>query len=584
MLPNLRRFVVIYRGYVRPLIVSQVLLAIATLFTLLIPLTIQHLLDDGLLKGDRDAAMRSVLWMVLFASLSAIFTIANGWYAVQFAERTAHAVRMCLYKKIQTFAFGNLDRFPTSDLMVRMTSDVNAIKAAIQFVILSLVQAPVMFIGALFLILQNSPALTWILWIVIPIVAVILIFFVSKLGVLFEARQARLDDLNNILQEDLSGIRVVKAFVQNDYETRRYDRANRAFRKASLRPMQYAGFLQPTLYLIINLAVAAVLWFGGIAVVGGQMTVGEILAFSQYLTTILVPLIVLAVITPQITAAEASAERMFVVMDAIPTVSDPPQPLKLDPTQIQGRIVFENVDFGYPSKDGQPPTPVLKNINLTIEPGQTVAFLGATGSGKSTLVNLIPRFYDVTRGQITIDGIDVRKIALEDLHALVGIALQEAVLFSGKIRDNICYGRPDASEDEMLTAARAADADRFVSQLPEGYDAPVARRGTNFSGGQRQRLSIARALVVRPKILILDDSTSALDVATEARVQDAIENLMQKTPTLFVAQRISTVITADRIFIMEAGEIVAAGTHEELLRTSPLYAEISQSQLGGVPA
>lgn len=584
MLPNLRRFVVIYRGYVRPLLVSQVLLAIATLFTLLIPLMIQHLLDDGLLKGDRDAAIRSVLWMVLFASLSAIFTIANGWYAVQFAERTAHAVRMYLYKKIQTFAFGNLDRFPTSDLMVRMTSDVNAIKAAIQFAILSLVQAPVMFIGALFLILQNSPVLIWILWIVIPIVVVILIFFVSKLRALFEARQARLDDLNNVLQEDLSGIRVVKAFVQSDYENHRYDRANRAFRKASLRPMQYAAFLQPTLYLIINLAVAAVLWFGGIAVVKGQMTVGEILAFSQYLTTILVPLIVLAVITPQITAAEASAERMFAVMDAIPDVSDPPHPLELDSTQIQGRIVFENVDFSYPAKDGQPPTPVLKNINLTIEPGQTVAFLGATGAGKSTLVNLIPRFYDVTSGRIAIDGIDVREIALEDLHAIVGVALQEAVLFSGKIRDNICYGRPDASEDEMLTAARAADADSFVSQLPEGYDAPVARRGTNFSGGQRQRLSIARALAVRPKILILDDSTSALDVATEARVQDAIENLMQKTPTLFVAQRISTAISADRIFIMEAGEIVAAGTHEELLRTSPLYVEISQSQLGGVPA
>ncbi|MBE9012982.1 ABC transporter ATP-binding protein [Pseudanabaenaceae cyanobacterium LEGE 13415] len=583
MLPNLRRFVVIYRGYIRPLVTSQVLLAIATLFTLLIPLMTQRLLDDGILKGDRDATIRSVLWMVLFAALSAIFTIANGWYAVQFAERTAHAVRMYLYKKIQTFEFGNLDQFPTSDLMVRMTSDVNAIKAAIQFVILSLMQAPVMFIGALYLIFQNSPTLVWILWIVIPIVVVILIFFVSKLGALFEARQARLDDLNNVLQEDLSGIRVVKAFVQNDYENHRYDRANRAFRKAALRPMQYAAFLQPMLYLIINLAMAAVLWFGGISVTQGQMTVGEILAFSQYLTTILVPLIVLAVITPQITAAEASAERMFAVMDTVPDVPDPAHPLKLSSTQIQGRIVFENVYFSYSNPDGQPPIPVLKNINLTIEPGQTVAFLGATGSGKSTLVNLIPRFYDVTSGRITIDGIDVREIALEDLHALIGIALQEAVLFSGKIRDNVCYGKPDASEDEMVVAAQAADADRFVNQLPEGYDAPVARRGANFSGGQRQRLSIARALVVRPKILILDDSTSALDVATEARVQDAIENLMQKTTTIFVAQRISTVITADRIFVMEAGEIAASGTHEELLQTSPLYAEISQSQLGGVP-
>lgn len=584
MLPNIRRFITIYRGYERPFVVSQVLLAIATLFTLLIPLMTQVLLDEGLLKGDRDATVNSVLWMILFAVCGAVFTIANGWYAVQFAEHTAHAVRMYLYKKIQTFSFGNLDQFPTSDLMVRMTSDVNAIKAAVQMVILSLVQAPVMFLGALFLIYRNSPSLTWILGIVLPIVIVVLVFFVNKMGALFEIRQKQLDDLNSVLQEDLSGIRVVKAFVQSDYENHRYDRANQSFRKASLRPMQYAAFLQPALYLIINLATAAVLWFGGLSAAEGTVTVGEIVAFTQYLATILMPLVVLAMLTPQMTAAEASAERMFAVMDSVPVVPDSPNPVELPPERTRGRIVFENVCFGYPVKDGQPPTPVLKNINLTIEPGQTVAFLGATGAGKSTLVNLIPRFYDVTSGRITIDGVDVRDIALTDLHDIVGITLQESVLFSGKIRDNVCYGRPDATEDEMVAAAAAADAHSFVSHIPEGYDAPVARRGTNFSGGQRQRLSISRALTMQPKILILDDSTSALDMATEARVQDAIKGLMNQTTTLFVAQRISTVITADCIFVMEAGEIIASGTHEQLLRTCPLYREICDSQLGGVPA
>ena len=584
MLPNLRRFIAIYRGYTRPFAISQMLLAIATIFTLLIPLMTQKLLDEGLLKGDRDATVSSVLWMVLFAVISAVFTIANGWYAVQFAERTAHAVRMYLYGKIQTFSFGNLDQFSTSDLMVRMTSDVNAIKSAVQLVILSLVQAPVMFVGAIFLIYRNSPSLMWILWVVLPIVIVVLGFFINKMGALFEIRQQKLDDLNNVLQEDLSGMRVVKAFVQNDYENRRYDRENQSFRKASLHPMQYASFLQPTLYLIVNLAMAAVLWFGGIYVTQDRVTVGEIVAFTQYLTTILVPLIILAITIPQVTAAEASAERMFVVMDAVPTVPDSVRPLEPAPDQTQGRIVFENVDFSYPSKDGQTPTAVLKNINLTIEPGQTVAFLGATGSGKSTLINLIPRFYDVTSGRITLDGVDVRQIPLEELHDRVGIALQESVLFSGKIRDNVCYGRPDASEDEMVESAQAADAHSFVSSIPEGYDAPVSRRGANFSGGQRQRLSIARAIAVRPKILILDDSTSALDMATEARVQDAIKALMKQTTTLFVAQRISTVITADQIFLMEAGEIIATGNHEQLLRISPLYQEICQSQLGGVPA
>ncbi len=584
MLPNLRRFIAIYRGYTRPFVISQVFLTIATLFTLLIPLMTQKLLDEGLLKGDRDATVSSVLWMVLFAVVSAVFTIANGWYAVQFAERTAHAVRMYLYGKIQTFSFGNLDQFSTSDLMVRMTSDVNAIKAAVQLVILSLVQAPVMFVGAIFLIYRNSPSLLWILWVVLPIVIVVLGFFINKMGALFEIRQQKLDDLNNVLQEDLSGMRVVKAFVQNDYENRRYDRENQAFRKASLHPMQYASFLQPTLYLIVNLAMAAVLWFGGVYVTQGRVTVGEIVAFTQYLTTILVPLIILAITIPQVTAAEASAERMFMVMDAVPQVPNSTRPMESALDQTQGRIVFENVDFSYPSKSGQTPTAVLQNINLIIEPGQTVAFLGATGSGKSTLINLIPRFYDVTSGRITLDGVDVRAIPLEDLHDMVGIALQESVLFSGKIRDNVCYGRPDATEDEMVESAEAADAHSFVSNIPEGYDAPVSRRGANFSGGQRQRLSIARAIAVRPKILILDDSTSALDMSTEARVQDAIKGLMNQTTTLFVAQRISTVITADQIFLMEAGEIIATGNHEQLLRISPLYQEICKSQLGGVPA
>lgn len=584
MLPNVRRFITIYKGYERPFWVSQGLLAIATVFTLLIPLMVQSLIDQGLLQGDRDATVQSVLWMVLFAVLAAVFTIANALYAVTFAEYTAHAVRMFLYRKIQTFSFGNLDQFSTSDLMVRMTSDVNAIKSAIQLVILSLAQAPVMFIGALVLIYLNSPSLMWILVIVIPLIVAILVVLVTKLGPLFKIQQQKLDRLNNVLQENLAGVRVVKAFVQSEYENRRYDRANRDLLKASLLPMQYAAFLSPSLYLVVNVAIAAVLWFGGQRLIQGAVTVGEILAFTQYLSTLLVPLVVLAVIAPQLTAAEASAQRMFAVLDALPTVPDAQTPTTITPATAQGRIVFENVSFSYAERDGQAGLPVLQDINLTIEPGQTVAFLGATGSGKSTLVNLIPRFYDVTAGQITIDGVDVREIPIETLHQLVGVALQESVLFSGKVRDNVCYGKPEATEDDMIEAAQAADAHGFVSAIPEGYDAAVARRGANFSGGQRQRLAIARAVTVKPKVLILDDSTSALDMATEARVQDAIKRLMAETTTLFVAQRISTVITADRIFLLEAGRIVAQGTHEELLRSSSLYQDIYQSQLGGVPA
>lgn len=583
-LPNLRRFIQIYRGYERPFWMSQVFLAISALFTLLIPLMSQSLIDDGIIPGNRDAMVRAVLWMVLFAVCSAVFTIANAYYAVQFAERTAHAVRMRQYRKIQTFTFGNLDQFPTSDLMVRMTSDVTAIKGAVQQVILSLAQAPVMFVGALILIYHNSPGLMWILLLVIPAVLGILAVFLFKISPLFEVQQQKLDDLNQVLQESLAGVRVVKAFVQGDYENRRYDRANQAFRQASLHPMRYVAALQPSFFLIVNLATALVLWFGGRAVSQGESTVGELMAFTQYLVTILMPLVVLAVITPQVTAAEASAERMFEVMDTLPNIDQPSQPVLPSATEAtQGRLVFENVSFGYPAPPGDTPTPVLRNISLTIEPGQTVAFLGATGSGKSTLVNLIPRFYDVTEGRILIDGIDVRDLAPETLHQWVGIALQEAVLFSGTVRENVGYGRPEAEQEELVAAAAAADAHGFISTMPEGYDAPVARRGSNFSGGQRQRISIARALAVQPRILILDDSTSALDMATEARVQEAVQNLMAATTKLYVAQRISTVLTADCIFLLEAGELVAQGTHETLLATSPLYQDIYQSQIGGAP-
>lgn len=584
MLPYVRRFITIYKGYERPFWVSQVLLAIATIFTLLIPLMTQILLDEGLLKGNEDATIQSVLWMILFAVLSAVFTIWNGWYAVQFSEGTAHAMRMRLYKKLQTFEFGNLDRFSASDLQVRMSSDITVIKTAVQLVVLYLAQAPVMFIGALILIYLNSPQLMWILLIAIPAVLVVMGIYIGKVQPLFERRQRTLDSVNNVMQENLAGIRVVKAFVQSQSENQRFDQVNRMLLKASLHPMNYAMILQPSLVLIINLCTAFVMWFGGISLAQGQITVGSIVAFTQYLGSIMMPLVVIAWVAPQFTAADASAERLFEVVDTLPAIADAPQISTIAPAPASGQIVFENVSFHYPVVDGSAPAPILSNINLTIAAGQTVAFLGATGCGKSTLVNLIPRFYDVTAGRITLDGQDIRQIPLQRLRQLVCIALQEAVLFSGTVRDNLAYGQPDASEEDLLAAAIAADADGFIRAIPEGYDAIVKRRGTNFSGGQRQRLSIGRAIAVQPSVLIFDDSTSALDMATEARVQSAIKAMMAKTTTLFVAQRISTVITADQIILLDQGEIVAQGNHDTLLQTSPLYQEIYQSQLGGVSA
>lgn len=584
MLPNLRRFVCFYRGYERPFWISQGLLAIATIFTLLIPLMTETLLDDGLLQDNQAVMVESVLWMVLFAVLSAVFTIWNGWYAVRFSEFTAHSVRMGLYKKVQTFEFANLDRFSASDLQVRMSSDITIIKTAVQLVILYLAQAPVMFIGALILIYLNSPELMWILLIAIPAILVLMWIYIGKVQPLFQVRQQQLDGVNEVMQENLAGIRVVKAFVQSAYENRRFGRENQALKQASLHPMNYAMILQPSLVLVVNVCTAMVIWFGGVSLTQGVATVGSIVAFTQYLGSILMPLVILAWVAPQFTAAEASAERLFEVIDTVPAIADAPQIKPPDSTSATGRLVFDNVSFHYPADQAKDCEPVLCDINLTIEPGQTVAFLGATGCGKSTLVNLIPRFYDATAGRITLDGQDIREIPLEKLRQQVCIALQEAVLFSGTVRDNLAYGYPEATEDELVAAAIAADADGFVRAIPEGYDAMVKRRGTNFSGGQRQRLSIGRAIAVHPSVLILDDSTSALDMATEARVQDAIKGMMATTTTLFVAQRISTVIAADQIFLLERGRIIARGTHDELLQSSSLYQEIYESQLGGVPA
>lgn len=583
MIPNLWRFIAIYRGYERPFWISQGMLALATLFTLLIPLMTQSLIDDGILQKNQDATIQYVLWMVLFAVLSSIFTISNTWYAVQFAERTAHAVRMRLYTKIQELSVGNLERLSTSDLMVRMVSDVNAIKLTVQIVIVSLGQSPVMLIGALILIYLNSPGLMWILLIAIPLILLILVFYTLKTSLLFKIRQQALDRLNKVLQENLTGVRVVKAFVRRNYENRRFDSTNQELRRATLHPMQYTAFLQPSLLLVISLATAAGLWFGEVLFTQGNITVGQILAFTQYLINILIPLIVLVVIAPQVIAAEASAGRMFEVLDTVRDVPEPSHPQPIDPATVKGRIVFENVSFQYWTDNNEfdSKMAVLKHINLIIEPGQTVAFLGATGSGKSTLVNLIPRLYDANEGSISIDGVDVRDIPLTTLRQIVGIALQETILFSGTVRENICYGQPDATDDVMVTAAKTADAHKFICAIPEGYDAKVTRQGTNFSGGQRQRLSIARALTVQPKVLILDDSTSALDMATEAHIQNAIKDLMAEKTVVYVAQRISTVIAADKIFVLDGGEIIAEGTHTQLLQTSRLYQEIYDSQLGG---
>jgi ATP-binding cassette subfamily B protein len=378
-----------------------------------------------------------------------------------------------------------------------------------------------------------------------------------------------------VLQENLSGIRVVKAFVRGDYENKRFRSVNEEYTGLNVKTSQVISILIPVMFLIINLAGVAIVYFGGIQAVNGVGSVGVIMAFLNYLLSFSFPLLMLAMVAGFISMSYASAQRIEQVLESEQEIKEVDDPVTLK--EFRGRIAFENVSFMYNGNSGEP---VLQNINLVVEPGEVVALLGATGSGKTSLVNLIPRFYDATEGRVTIDGVDVRALDLEFLRSLVGISLQEAVLFSGTIMDNIKYGRKNATDTEVVTAAKAAQAHEFIIEFPNGYETVIGQRGVNLSGGQKQRVAIARALLVRPKILILDDSTSAVDVETEAKIHDALNQIMKNRTSFIIAQRISTVLTADKIILLDDGRISAMGNHQQMMEISPLYREIFDSQLG----
>jgi ATP-binding cassette, subfamily B, multidrug efflux pump len=424
------------------------------------------------------------------------------------------------------------------------------------------------------LVLINAP-LALVALLTIPPIVLLLLRFVSSVGPLFGRVQMALGKLNTILQEDLQGLRVVRAFAREDYEATRYRTANESLRDRNLETVTAIGNNFPFVVFFANLGTLAVVWFGGIQVLGQRLTVGELIAFNSYLGFLVQPILTLGFLAASISRAGASAVRVFEVLDAPLEVTDKPGAIALP--SVKGQVEFSDVRFRYVG-DGRE---ILRGVSFTVQPGQVVALLGTTGSGKSTLTNLIPRFYDATGGAVLIDGLDVRDVTLESLRSQVGIVLQEALLFSGTVRENIAYGRPDANQADVETAAKAAQAHEFVQGLPNGYDTVVGERGVGLSGGQRQRIAIARALLVNPRLLILDDSTSAVDAQTEGLIQDALDQLMRAAhrTTFVIAQRVSTVRDADLILVLDEGVIKASGTHEHLLETSELYNEILGSQL-----
>jgi ATP-binding cassette subfamily B protein len=468
-------------------------------------------------------------------------------------------------------------------LLVRATSDVNQVQMIFQMGMRILSRAPLWVAGSMIMLALTSTELALFMLALLPLIGIMIWVLMFKARPMFERVQKKLDGLNQVLQENLSGVRVVKAFVRATHEAGRFGTANDELTAENVKVTQLVAMLLPSMRLIVSLGIVGVVWIGGSLVIQGDFAVGKMVASISYMTRSLFPLLMLGGMIGPLSAADASAARVLEVLDSEPEVQDQAQAEPLP--AVKGRVSFENVSFRY---NGDEQEAVLKNVNLVAEPGETVAILGATGSGKSTLVNLIPRFYDVNEGRVLLDGVDVREMPLEQLRAQTGVALQEAVLFTGTVRDNIRYGRPEATDEEVVAAAQAAQAHDFVTSFEQGYDTLVRQRGANLSGGQKQRISIARALLVQPKVLILDDSTSAVDVETEAKIQAELEVLMENRTSpsapfrtsFVIAQRISTVLNADKIVVLDEGRIADVGTHEELMARSPIYQEIYESQLG----
>jgi len=556
--------------------ITIVLLVAAIAMELTIPKLIQRIIDEGISENDMQVVIQTSLLMLGIIFTNMIFAIGNSILSVMVGEGFARDLRQTLFSKIQKLSFGNLDHLKTGELIVRLTSDVLQVQRMVQMTLRIGTRAPLMLIGSLILMFQTSANLALYLVPILVILGVVIGSAIAKIGPLFMTVQEKLDRLNTVLQENLVGVRVVKAFVRSDYEKTRFGKTNQDYMAWNIKVMEYMAYLMPGVMLVMNIGIVLVIWVGGIMAVNAQLTVGQIIAFTNYLLTTMFPLMIMAMIAIVFATAGVSAGRIVEVLDEVPMVEDLPN-AKRPSGGFRGKVEFENVCFSY---DSDCKEPVLSEINLNVNPGETIAILGSTGAGKSSLVNLIPRFYDVTEGRVVIDGEDVRLLDRDALLSQVGVVLQENILFSGSIKDNIRYGRPDASEVEVIDAAKAAQAHEFIMDLSNGYDTQVAERGVNLSGGQKQRIAIARALLVRPKILIFDDSTSSVDVDTEVKIQEALDVIMRGCTSFVVAQRISTVLNADKIVVLEKGRVVAQGTHKELLEVSNIYQEIYESQLG----
>jgi ATP-binding cassette subfamily B protein len=574
---DLRKIIKFVKPYWRRAVVSLILLVLLVFGDLAVPRLIERIIDQGIKQKDLAVVLQTAAIMLGISLASAVLAVLNSNFSIRVGESMARDVREAIFVKVQNFSYGNLDKFSTGKLMVRLTSDTSAVQRLIQVSLRIGTRAPLLMIGSIILMFITSKTLALTMLPLLIVSGVVIVLFSTKMEPLFRSVQQRLDRLNTVLQENISGARLVKSFVRADYEAERFEVANEDLTHNTVRVMQFMSAMSPVLTVFINIGMVLVVWLGGIQSIQGNLSLGQIVAFTNYLLTTMNPLIMMTQLSNTWANGIASAKRINEVLDVTPEVVLSLTPQRLSQRPLD-RVIFENVDFHY---NGNANVPVLEDVCLTAEPGQTIAILGATGSGKTSLINLIPRFYDTSGGEVSVDGVDVRDLDEDSLLEHISLVPQETILFTGTIRDNISYGRPEARDEEVIAAAKAAQAHDFIMTLPEGYDTHVEERGSNLSGGQKQRIAIARALITHPHILILDDSTSAVDVETETKIQSALVQIMRGRTCFVVAQRISTVLNADKIIVLDRGRIAAEGNHAELLRNSPIYQEIYDSQLGG---
>ncbi len=546
---------------------------LVTAANLVYPQLIRRAIDEGILVGDLGAVLVATAGLLGVALLRGLFNFAQGYLAERASQGAAYDMRNAIYGKLQTLSFAFHDRAQSGQLMTRVTSDVEIVRYFVGQGFLQLLGALVTIVGIGAVLVAMNWRLALITLPILPLIFVVFGSVMRRAQPLFTSVQERLSALNTILQENLAGVRVVKAFVREPFERERYRRANEELLVENVKVVRTFSTAFPLTFFIANLGTLVVIWFGGNQVIGGELTIGELVAFSTYLGFLTFPAFMLGMISAMMARAAASARRIFEVVDAPNEVTDRPDAYPLPP--VRGRVAFENVSFRYVGAERN----VLEGVSFVAEPGQTVAIVGTTGSGKSTIINLIPRFYDVTGGRVTIDGHDVRDVTLDSLRRQIGIVLQDTILFSGTIRENIAYGAPEASAADVERVAKLAQAHDFIVAQSQGYDTKIGEGGVGLSGGQMQRIAIARALLLDPQLLILDDSTSSVDAETEYRIQQALGDLLSSRTAFVIAQRISTVRNADLILVLDNARVVAQGTHEELLAICPQYGDIVASQL-----